>query len=259
MAINTTISQPFESLVDAEQGQPRQSRRSAEETSTGMLVDARDLFKFYRERQVETAALRGVDLQMRSGEFVALVGPSGSGKSTLLNLIGGLDTPSFGQVSVAGHDLAQAPESQRALLRRQSVGFVFQQHNLIPFLSAHQNVLLPLQLAQRTDGAARSQSLLDQVGLADRAAHLPAVLSGGEQQRVSIACALANEPALLLADEPTGELDSKTAHAIMELFVSLNRQNGVTILMVTHDHAMAAYAAANDGRIVQMRDGQIVV
>ncbi|MEZ4656150.1 MAG: ATP-binding cassette domain-containing protein [Caldilineaceae bacterium] len=157
MAINTTLSQPIDSPVDAAPAEPGQSRRSAQATSTGILVDARDLFKFYRERQVETAALRGVDLQMRAGEFVTLVGPSGSGKSTLLNLIGGLDTPSFGQVSVAGHDLAQAPESQRALLRRQTVGFVFQQHNLIPFLSAHQNVQMPLQLAQRTDAATRSQ------------------------------------------------------------------------------------------------------
>ncbi len=218
------------------------------------VVNVRDLFKIYRERQVETVALRGVNLRMRPGEFVALIGPSGSGKSTLLNLIGGLDTPSAGQVRVAGDDLALLTEHDRARVRRRAVGFVFQAHNLLPFLSAHENVALPLQLALRADAANRSDLLLNQVGLAERRDHRPAALSGGEQQRVSIACALANEPALLLADEPTGELDATTAHAIMELFVTLNQQTGTAILMVTHDPAMAAYSR----RTVHMRDGQIV-
>ena len=218
------------------------------------VVRVNDLFRIYRERQVETVALRGVTLRMRPGDFVALVGPSGSGKSTLLNLIGGLDTPSAGQVTITGEGLAQLNEQDRAMLRRRTIGFVFQEHNLVPFLSARENVRLPLQLARCTDAESRSELLLTEVGLADRMDHRPAALSGGEQQRVSIACALANEPALLLADEPTGELDSQTAHAIMELFVTLNRRTGTAILMVTHDPAMAAYSQ----RTLHMRDGQIV-
>jgi len=218
------------------------------------VVRVNDLFKIYRERQVETVAVRGVNLRMRPGDFVALVGPSGSGKSTLLNLIGGLDTPSAGQISLAGDPLDQLTEHDRALLRRRTVGFVFQDHNLVPFLSARENVRLPLQLANRPDAETRSELLLREVGLADRMDHRSDALSGGEQQRVSIACALANEPALLLVDEPTGELDSQTAHAIMELFVTLNGRTGTAILMVTHDPAMAAYSR----RTLHMRDGQLV-
>ena len=218
------------------------------------VVRVNDLFKIYRERQVETVAVRGVSLRMRPGDFVALVGPSGSGKSTLLNLIGGLDTPSAGQISLDGDALDQLTEHDRALLRRRTVGFVFQEHNLVPFLSARENVRLPLQLANRPDVASRSELLLSEVGLADRMDHRPNALSGGEQQRVSIACALANEPALLLADEPTGELDSQTAHAIMDLFVTLNRRTGTAILMVTHDPEMAAYSR----RTLHMLDGHLV-
>ncbi|CAN5731336.1 ABC transporter ATP-binding protein [soil metagenome] len=217
------------------------------------IVEVKDVFKIYRELQVETVALRGVDLQVRNGEFVGLVGPSGSGKSTLLNLVGGLDTPSAGQVWVAGTNMTQLPETARARLRRRRLGFVFQAHNLIPFLTALENVLLPMQLAGQAQSRALATELLTQVGLTERLHHRPDELSGGEQQRVSIACALANRPALLLADEPTGELDNQTAQTIMALLTALNQQNGVAILMVTHDLSMAAYSH----RLVHMRDGAI--
>ncbi len=218
------------------------------------VAEARDVFKIYRMRGVETVALRGVDLQIRPGEMVALLGPSGSGKSTLLHLLGGLDTPSAGQVYLGRQELAVLTERERAVLRRRTLGFVFQEHNLIPFLTALENVTLPLQLAKAADSAARAQELLAQVGLAARMHHRLEALSGGEQQRVGIACALANRPALLLADEPTGELDNDTAHTIMSLFTALSRSEGVAMLMVTHDLEMASYAQ----RVVVMRDGAVV-
>lgn len=232
---------------------PRLPRMKPEQRQE-VIVDIKDAFKIYREQNVETVALRGVDLQIRAGEFVALVGPSGSGKSTLLNLVGGIDTPSAGQVLVAGIDMAQLPEAPRALLRRRTLGFIFQEHNLIPFLTALENVLLPMQLASKKQCNQRAAELLTQVGLAERIHHRPDELSGGEQQRVSIACALANRPVLLLADEPTGELDSQTAQTIMELLTDLNQQNGVAILMVTHDLQMAAYSQ----RIIHLCDGTIM-
>ena len=213
-----------------------------------------DAFKIYRESQVETVALRGVSLAVEPGELVAIVGPSGSGKSTLLNLIGGLDTPSAGQVWVGDQNIGTLPETERARLRRQQLGFVFQDHNLLPFLTALENVVLALNLAGARQASLTAAELLGQMGLAGRLNHLPAALSGGEQQRAAIACALANQPALLLADEPTGELDSQTAHTIMELLVALNRTHRMTVIIVTHDLAVADYAQ----RIVHMQDGTIV-
>ncbi|MEZ4620060.1 MAG: ABC transporter ATP-binding protein [Caldilineaceae bacterium] len=217
------------------------------------VVRVNDLFKIYRERQVETVAVRGVNLRMRPGDFVALVGPSGSGKSTAAQSDRRARYASAGRSAWPVSALDQLTEHDRALLRRRTVGFVFQDQ-LGALSERRENVRLPLQLANWHDAETRSELLLREVGLADRMDHRPDALSGGEQQRVSIACALANEPALLLADEPTGELDSQTAHAIMELFVTLNGRTGTAILMVTHDPEMAAYSR----RTLHMRDGQLV-
>ncbi|MBI1257236.1 MAG: ATP-binding cassette domain-containing protein [Chloroflexi bacterium] len=214
----------------------------------------KDVFKIYREGQVETVALRGVSLAVEAGEMVAIVGPSGSGKSTLLNLIGGLDTPSAGQVWVGEQNIGALPEAERARLRRQQLGFVFQDYNLLPFMTAAENIVLALHFAGTQHASLTAAELLSEVGLADRLDHRPAALSGGEQQRVAIACALANQPAVLLADEPTGELDSLTAQAIMELLIAVNRSHRMTIILVTHDPAVAAYAQ----RVIHMRDGEIV-
>ncbi len=217
-------------------------------------VSARDVFKIYKEGSIETVALRGVSFTAQPGECVAIVGPSGSGKSTLLNLIGGLDFPTAGQVWVGGQNMAELSEASRAQLRRRYLGFVFQDNNLIPFLSALENVALPLRLAGVRGPETVAQGLLAEVGLAERLHHRPSALSGGEQQRVGIACALANQAQVLLADEPTGELDSQTASSIMELLIELNQSRGTTLIIVTHDPAIAAFA----GRTVQVRDGLIV-
>lgn len=218
------------------------------------VLAIKDVFKIYHEGQVETVALRGVSLAVEAGELVAIVGPSGSGKSTLLNLIGGLDTPSAGQVWIGEQNIGALPEAERARLRRQQLGFVFQDYNLLPFMTAAENIVLALYFAGTRHASLTAAELLSEVGLADRLDHRPAALSGGEQQRVAIACALANQPAVLLADEPTGELDSHTAQAIMELLVAINRSHGMTVILVTHDPAVAAYAQ----RIIHMRDGEIV-
>ena len=218
------------------------------------VLAVKDAFKIYREGVVETVALRGVSLTVQPGEMLAVVGPSGSGKSTLLNLIGGLDSPSAGQVWIGDQNIGSLPEAERALLRRQRLGFVFQDYNLLPFLTALENVVLALHLAGTRHAPLTAADLLGEVGLADRLDHRPAALSGGEQQRVAIACALANQPTLLLADEPTGELDSQTAQSIMELLVGINRSHQMTIILVTHDMTVAAYAE----RVIHMRDGLIV-
>lgn len=200
-------------------------------------------------------AVRGVDLRIAAGEFVAVVGPSGSGKTTLLQLLGALDRPTEGQVLFEGRDLARLSERASADVRLHALGFVFQQFNLIPTLTARQNVevaLAPLKVA----GAARRETaerLLGQVGLADRAGHLPSQLSGGEQQRVAIARALASEPRVLLADEPTGNLDSATGEDVMELLRSLSADHGLTVVLITHDDEIAAAAP----RVVRMRDGAL--
>lgn len=217
-------------------------------------VAVKDVFKIYREGQVETVALRGVSLSIQSGERIAIVGPSGSGKSTLLSLMGGLDMPNAGQVWVGDQNISQQPETIRAQLRRQQIGFVFQDYNLIPFLTAVENVEMPLLLAGASHSRQRAVELLHEVGLTQRLHHRPTALSGGEQQRVGIACALANQPSLLLADEPTGELDSPTAHSIMELLVNLNQSLGTTIIIVTHDLELTTYAQ----RVISLRDGLVV-
>jgi putative ABC transport system ATP-binding protein len=201
-------------------------------------------------------ALRGVDLTVARGEFVALVGPSGSGKSTVLNLIGGLDTPTDGQVWIDGTELGDSDERTLTRHRRQHVGFVFQSFNLLPRLTAEENVALPLMFSgvPEKERLHRARVLLERVGLAARLTHRPTQLSGGEQQRVAIARALVGEPALLLADEPTGNLDTSTGAEIMKLLKELNQEHALTLLVVTHDPEVAAFA----DRVVKLRDGQVV-
>ena len=216
---------------------------------TAPALELRDLFKIYREGAIETVALRGADLTVAPGEFVAIVGPSGSGKSTLLGLAAGLATPSAGRVLIAGRDLAALSEEDRADLRHRRVGLVLQRDNLLPFLSIQENVILAL--AAGGDRRQQATALLARVGLDDRLDHRPGQLSGGEQQRAAIAVALANDPVLLLADELTGELDSATAEGVMQLLAELNRERGTAIVLVTHNLDLAARA----GRAVQMTDG----
>lgn len=212
------------------------------------------LYKIYKEADIETVALRGAEMRVSPGEFVAVMGRSGAGKSTLLNLIGGLATPSAGKVTVAGKDIARMSEDERAACRRTTIGIVYQTDNLVPFLTALENVMLPMQLAGRRDAAMRAAALLKEVGLAERITHRPAQLSGGERQRVAIAVALANDPSLLLADELTGELDSATADKVMALLMQLNATRKLTLVVVSHNKAVAAYAR----RQVHITDGQLI-
>jgi ABC-type lipoprotein export system ATPase subunit len=212
-----------------------------------------NLYKIYKEGTVETVALRGAQLKVDSGEFVAITGRSGAGKSTLLNLIGGLAAPSAGQVVVNGEDITRMNEAERAAFRRDQIGIVYQMDNLIPFLSAWENVMLPMQAAKRKDTKKRAAQLLEEVGLKERLKHRPAQLSGGERQRVAIAIALANEPSLLLADELTGELDSQTADKVMDTLGALNTSRELTLIVVTHNKTVAARAP----RQVTITDGKM--
>jgi putative ABC transport system ATP-binding protein len=211
---------------------------------TAPMVDVRKVRKVYRRDSQELTVLDGIDFEVPEGEFVALMGPSGSGKSTLLNLIAGIDRPSAGQVLVGGTDVAQLSESQLAEWRSRNVGFIFQFYNLIPVLSATENVELPLLLTHlgKRERRERALTALKIVGLADRASHYPRQLSGGQEQRVAIARAVVTDPKVLVADEPTGDLDAKSAHEILDLMQTLNRDFRKTIVMVTHDPRAAERA-----------------
>jgi len=198
--------------------------------------------------------LTDVSLEVPAGQFLAIAGPSGSGKSTLLGLIAGLDQPTSGRIEVAGVDITALDDDALARFRRDRIGYVFQSFHLLPTLTAQENVAVPLELAGVPDAAPRAAALLAEVGLAERGHHYPVELSGGEQQRVAVARAVARRPALLLADEPTGNLDSATGKQIIELLVGLNRRLGCTLVLVTHDAALAAHAE----RVVTLRDGRIV-
>ena len=215
-----------------------------------------DLFKIHKVADLEVVALRGLDLRVYHGEVLAIVGPSGSGKSTLLHTLAGYDTPSAGRVTVAGKNLLKMAASDLVEYRRLGIGFVWQQvsRNLVPYLTAQQNVELPLLLASRKkeERTKRAASLLDFVRLSHRAGHTTDRLSGGEQQRVAIAVALANNPPLLLADEPTGELDTKTGQEILDLLRSVNKSYGTTIVIVTHDQNISSQV----DRVVAMSDGK---
>jgi putative ABC transport system ATP-binding protein len=210
--------------------------------------------KTYRLGKVSVTALGGVSLAVQAGEFLAVAGPSGSGKTTLLNLIGCLDTPTSGEITIDGEAIGRLTAGRRADLRARKLGFVFQTFNLIPVLTAWENVEYPLLLQRgRRDVAARVRGALEQVGLADRARHRPPELSGGQQQRVAIARALVTEPALVLADEPTANLDSRTGHEIVELMRRLNRERGTTFVFSTHDPRIVAAA----DRVLEISDGML--
>ena len=219
------------------------------------ILEARGLSKVYRRGASEVRAVDGIDLDVEAGEFMAIMGRSGSGKTTLLDLLGCLLRPTGGQLAIDGRSVIGASDGELATIRRERIGFVFQEFNLIPTLTAIENVLLPLRYGpRRPDAKARATDLLALVGLAERAGHRPTELSGGEQQRVAIARALVNEPAVILADEPTGELDSMTSERLMATLRRLNADRGVTIIIVTHD---AGVAGATD-RVVRLTDGRVV-
>ena len=219
-----------------------------------MILRTVGLTKTYTIGKVAVHALRGVDLAIEEGEFVAIMGPSGSGKSTLMNMIGCLDRPTSGELYIRGADVSKLSGDQLARVRNKEIGFVFQQFNLLPGLNAVENVELPLLYAgvRPKERRRRAEEALEMVGLADRRTHKPMELSGGQQQRVAIARALVNDPAILLADEPTGALDSRTGEEIMALFRSLNAQ-GRTVVLVTHERDVAE----NAGRIIHIRDGRV--
>jgi putative ABC transport system ATP-binding protein len=218
------------------------------------MLLARDLTKEYRSGDNKLAVLRDVSFSIPQGSFVAIVGPSGSGKTTLLGLLAGLDTPTRGQVLLDDADLTALSEDQRAKLRGEKVGFVFQSFQLLPTLTALENVQVPLELRGESGAAPRARDLLQRVGLGDRLHHFPMQLSGGEQQRVAIARAFSNAPRILFADEPTGNLDSDTGGRIVELLEELNRESNATIVLVTHDHALASHAQ----RVIRLSDGRVV-
>ena len=218
------------------------------------IVQTVNLKKTYMLGKVPVNALRGMNLKVESGDFIAIVGPSGSGKSTLLNMIGALDKPTEGQVQIDGVDVSALNDNQLAELRRR-IGFVFQFFNLIPRLTASENVELPLAIngINKRERKEKTRDLLKAVGLSERAEHNPTELSGGEQQRVAIARALANSPRFLLLDEPTGNIDSKTAGMLVDLLKSLNEERGVTIIMITHDQNIAKHAK----HVIRLLDGKI--
>jgi putative ABC transport system ATP-binding protein len=219
------------------------------------LIELKDVYKVYGEGEATVAALAGVNLTINEHEFVAVMGPSGSGKSTAMNILGCLDTPTLGNYLFRGVDVGTLSRDQRALLRRYYIGFVFQGYNLLKRTSAMENLELPLiyRGMSRRERHKRSNAALKQVGLADRGRHTAAQLSGGQQQRVAIARALVSEPAVVFADEPTGNLDSAMSHEIMKLLRTLNDERGITIVLVTHEADIAAYSK----RQVRFRDGQI--
>ncbi len=227
-----------------------------EPATEGPLVELRGVTKAYREGGAERVVLRGVDGSINRGELCVLIGRSGSGKSTLLNLIGGIDVPTAGEIVVDGLPLARATEARRTLFRRHHVGFVFQFFNLIPTLTVDENLRLPLELNGRPRDAARARvgALLDEVGLADRGDAFPEQLSGGEQQRVAVARALVHEPLLVLADEPTGNLDLDTGRQVLDLLDRLTRRAGRTMVMATHSPEVVGLA----DRIFRLQDGRLV-
>jgi len=219
------------------------------------IIQVRQLTKTYRVGDVDVQALRGVDLEVARGEFIAVVGTSGSGKSTLFNILGGLTPPTSGSVHINGRDLSHMTNAERTNLRKDTVGFVFQKYNLLPTLSAEDNIKIVKYIGGHdTEFDAPFKEVLSLLGIADRLKHKPRALSGGQQQRVAIARAIVNRPAILLADEPTGNLDSQNSAAVLKLLKDLNERLGQTILMITHDEEAAAYSH----RRVHMRDGQLL-
>jgi len=231
------------------------TRNVAAGSVTTPLIKLTNVWKIYRMGEVDFAALRGIDLEIYKGEFVVVLGPSGSGKSTLMNLLGCLDLPSNGTVFLESRDISELDESELARIRGQMIGFIFQSFNLIPTLNTLENVMLPLEFQEEetTNARKRGEYLLEIVGLSDKKQNLPSQLSGGQRQRVAIARSLAVNPPIILADEPTGNLDTKTGDYILEFLAKLHENDGKTIIIVTHDLDLVRYAT----RVVYIRDGEI--
>ena len=219
-----------------------------------IVLEVKELTKRYGTGESEVIALDHVSFSVEKGEFVAIVGASGSGKSTLMNMIGGVDVPTSGSVRIEGQEIAQMNESELAIFRRRNIGMIYQFYNLIPTLTAEENIMLPWLLDQRKENRAKLQEILTMLKLEKRAKHLPGQMSGGQQQRVSIGRALINDPAFILADEPTGNLDSKTSQEIIELLKYTNQKYNQTLLLITHDEKIALQA----DRIITIGDGKIV-
>lgn len=230
---------------------PEQIGRAAGEP----IIRVRDLRKVFHVGDIDVPALRGVDLDVARGEFLSVIGPSGSGKSTLFHILGGLAPPTAGEIFIDGVDLLKLTENERTEMRRTKVGFVFQKYNLLPTLSARDNIGIAQALAGVTEQPANFDEILQLLGIKHRLDHKPRALSGGEQQRVAIARALVNQPAILLADEPTGNLDTANSNAVLDILRDLNKRTGQTILMITHNPEAAAFA----DRTVTMRDGKIQI
>ncbi len=233
-----------------------ESSAAAAPTTNNAIVELRDLRRDYEMGGETIHALAGMDLVIHRGEFMSIMGRSGSGKSTLLNMIGCLDRPTSGQVIIDGVDVTQVPKRQLPRIRREKVGFVFQQHNLVPILTAEENVSLPLRYANVSNRECRerARAALAALSMDDRLTHKPTELSGGQQQRVAIARALVTDPAIVLADEPTGELDTQTSAAIIEVMHEMNEQRGQTFIIVTHDPGVSE----RTNRIIQMSDGKVI-
>ncbi len=223
--------------------------------SNSPIIEVRDLKKTFHVGEVEVKALRGVSLDIAEGEFVSIIGPSGSGKSTLFNILGGLTPPTSGSINIGGRDLLAMSDADRTDLRKRTVGFVFQKYNLLPTLSAADNIRIARFIAGKNgEPDAKFQEILEVLGISNRMHHKPRALSGGEQQRVAIARAIVNHPAILLADEPTGNLDSENSEIVLNVLRDLNERLGQTIMMITHNPEAAAYGH----RTISMRDGRVV-
>ncbi len=218
------------------------------------VIDIRNIAKIYKMGDIEVQALRGVSLRVYQGEFISIMGPSGSGKSTMLQILGALDQPTSGEYYLDGVNVAKLKDTELASIRNKKIGFVFQSFNLLKRTTAQRQVELPLIYAGASDRSQRARAALESVGLGDRLNHLPSELSGGQQQRVAIARAIVNNPAIVLADEPTGNLDSKSGTEVLKIFQEMNRQHGITTVFVTHD----AFVARHTDRVVMLRDGEIV-
>lgn len=223
--------------------------------TSGLIIETRGLRKVYRQGDMDVAALRGVDVQVKRGEFLSVIGPSGSGKSTLFHILGGLTPATAGEVFMDGKELSKMSESERTTLRRTTVSFVFQKYNLLPTLTVRDNIEIARNIAHKTGPLEpQFEKALELLGIAHRMDHKPRALSGGEQQRVAIARAIVNHPAILLADEPTGNLDSENSTNVLSILRELNHTIGQTILMITHNPEAAAFA----DRTIEMRDGRVV-